>query len=149
MITLRYTPQSFKGSLSLFIGRSEALLSAVVGGDFPEESVPVVVTADAMSIRDERVLDLEGGKVGRSQRKGLLLTPMLSPLMRELTHVGEGAAPMGRGSETLLVLAEADTPFLTVAQLLYTAEIAGYQKLLLGGVSESNAKAAAAPMPLW
>ena len=129
---------SFSSAISLLMGRSDAILASVPGGDAPADSLPLVLTADAVRIRSHSVLTLEDGKVPRKDAKGLMVPPLLLVLMAERSDVrpsgtgggdgGEGAAAeagpsraLGRGSDSLLVLAESGIPFATVARILYTA----------------------------
>jgi len=143
---------SYASAISLLMGRSDAILASVPGGDAPSDALPVLLTADAVRIRSHPVMELEDGKVPRKDAKGLMVPPLLLVLMAERSDVspagggveeaegGGGTKALGRGSEALLVLAESSVPFSTVARVLYTAESAGYKAFQLGGVSEENTR---------
>jgi len=149
------TSMSFGSAISLLMGRSDAILASAPEGEPPIESLPVLITADALRIRSHKVLDLDDGRFERKDTKGLVVTPLLPILMAERAAIaptptageaGEASAPpqeskaLGRGSDVLLVLGETSIPFKTIARLIYTAQSAGYRKLLLGGVAESSAR---------
>jgi len=141
---------SYSSAISLLMGRSNAVLASVPGGDPPTDALPVLLTADAVRIRSHPVMELEDGKVPRKDAKGLMVPPLLLVLMAERSDVSPaaeteeetagGPKALGRGSEALLVLAESDVPFATVARVLYTAESAGFKQFQLGGVSEENSR---------
>ena len=140
----------FSSAISLLMSRSDAVLASVPDGEPPEESLPIVLTADALRIRGHKVLDLDDGRFEPADVKGLIVPSLLPPLMAERTAVGpapdaagaEGGSPqaLGRGSDVLLVLAEASIPFKTIARLIYTAQSAGLTKLLLGGIAEGSGR---------
>lgn len=144
----------FSNSMSLLMGRTDALLATAPTDDKPIESLPVLITGDELRFRAQSVLALRDGKLRSKDKKGLIIKPLLAALMRERWPAPPPqpededddppppkAQPLGRGSDTLLVMAESMVPYATVARVLYTAQSAGYERFLLGGPQEENPRA--------
>ena len=152
---------SFRGQMSLFLTRTNALLASIPSTEDPVESLPILVTQEEILVRTDSAIELNDGKVRRKDRKGLLIPSLLPVLMRERSpeaapkaapppaEEGDEAAapapakpvPVGRGASAILLLAEASVPFETIARVLYTAESSGYKHFLLGGVQDRNPSA--------
>ncbi len=92
----------------------------------PEDTVPITITARAILVNKEHVVDVVNGQVDKSRKKGgetsLLISPLFDALTEETTHqksIAKMAGSKFKGVATLI--ANKDTPYRLLTEVMYTA----------------------------
>jgi biopolymer transport protein ExbD len=130
-------PLNISQSDDLRLPKSTTLLN-------PEsDSIPVTITAKAILVGVNHVVDVKGGEVDKSRKKGgetsFLITPLFDALQEEAQHQKNIAKISGGSFEGLAaVIADKDTPYRLLLEVLYTAGQAEFQKFKFAVVKKKG-----------
>ena len=120
-------PLNISQNDDLTLPRSTTLLN-------PEaDAVPVTITKKAIMVGDKQVVDVKGGEVDKSRKKGgetsFLITPLFDGMTEEANHQKQIAKLSGGQFEGMAtVVADKDTPYRLLLEVMYTAGQAEFGK---------------------
>jgi len=98
----------------------------------PEDTVPITVTASAILVGPDHVVDVRNGRVDKSQKKGdetsFVISPLLDKLTEEVKHQKDIASMAGHEwTGVATIVAHKDTPYRLLTEVMYTAGQAEFQ----------------------
>ncbi len=133
VIILCFLLKSF-GSDPVQIRESDELKLPKSSSDRPlEDAVVIGITKNSIQVNDRKVVNLRNGFVDESQKRegasGLLITPLHQALEEQMSHINLIAARHNQGdiSRAALVVADKDTRYRLISEVLYTAGQARFQ----------------------